>query len=83
MMHWNGTSWSPVSVGTMLPLYAVWGAGPNDAWVSGAEGTIQHWNGTTWSDVASGSRSIFFSLWGDAAGDVWAVGYAGTILRHR
>jgi hypothetical protein len=62
--HWNGTSWTrvtvPVPAGQTATLSGVDDLGPDNAWAvgssSGSAGNItliEHWNGTTWSVVPS------------------------------
>src|SRR5207253_74408 len=41
--------WVSVASPTTQPLYAVWGAAPNDVWAVGEYGTVLHYDGTGWS----------------------------------
>src|SRR5438445_6990310 len=82
ILHYNGTSWSSVSIGTMHTLRSVWGTSASDVWAVGYfyngvsySGSIFHYNGTSWSRIM-GTISIpaLNSIWGTSASDVWAVG---------
>jgi hypothetical protein len=64
--HWNGTTWTrvtvPVPAGQTATLGGVDDLGPDNAWAvgtsSGSAGQltlIEHWNGTTWSIIPSPS----------------------------
>jgi hypothetical protein len=82
-LHWNGSRWSPVAVGsppTTVLLWSVWGSGSNDVWAVGDLGTIFHWDGALWSPVESTTKQRLVRVWGTGPGDVWAVGDFGTIV---
>ena len=61
-------------------LFAVWAAGPTDAWAVGAAGTIVRWDGKRWLLAASGTTAYLEAVWGTSASDVWAVGTSGAIV---
>src|SRR5690606_32743491 len=56
-------------------VQSVWGAGPNDVWVAGAE--MLHWDGNQWSSADLG---VGGALWGSAPDDVWAAGSGSEIF---
>jgi hypothetical protein len=78
VVHWDGKSWSTVSLGIDAYVTGVWASGPTDAWAVGGGGTILHWDGAQWSEVtrldthphgltgiwASGPRDV--RVYGDA-----------------
>ena len=76
ILRWDGKAWvQSYAAGTAL--YAVWGSGPTDLWVGGANGLL-HGTGTspstiTWTAVPASVP--VYSIWGTGAADVWAVGY--------
>ena len=71
VQHWNGTSWSGRGAGiTSFSLGAVWGAGPDDAWLA-ANDSAYHWNGSGWTQYSLGSASGVLAAWGSATNDVW------------
>lgn len=90
LLHWNGTSWAPVTIPGVpagVDLSAVDALSPADVWAAGfatgfTEKTlIVHWNGTGWTRVPSpGSFNTsnvipsLNSLSMDSATDGWAVG---------
>ena len=65
---------------TVFSLRGVGGAGPNDVWAVGDNGTIVHWDGQVWLTFPSGTKQRLLAVWGSGAHDVWAVGYDSTIL---
>jgi hypothetical protein len=42
LWHFDGQSWSEVSISGLPPLFAVEGTGPDDVWIGGLDGTIYH-----------------------------------------
>jgi hypothetical protein len=82
ILHWQGTSWTEVSSGTLSDLNAVWGAAANDIWAVGATGAIQRWNGTRWSTMTATTMypASWTGVWGSAASDVWLMSSVGDTL---
>jgi hypothetical protein len=46
--HFDGTSWEPRNVDTLLSLYSVWGSGPDDVWAGNSGDVMFHWQGSSW-----------------------------------
>jgi hypothetical protein len=42
MLHFNGTGWFRVLLGTTSDLSGVWASGGKDVWVVGTKGLILH-----------------------------------------
>jgi len=84
ILHYNGTSWSSISLDTTYVPNSVWGTSTSDVWAVGGTRTgnamIMHYNGISWSKVSIEMNGPLFSVWGSSASDVWAVGYGGMIL---
>jgi hypothetical protein len=87
MLHYDGTSWSTVSIGTVPILWSIWGSSASNVWAVGDNGAILHYNGTSWSSASSPTLQLLNSVWGTSSSDVWAVGgytvgadMSGTIL---
>src|SRR6185295_6501496 len=83
-LHWLGSSWTPVSSGTLSQLHAIWGASAGDVWAVGEGGAIQRWNGTRWStapEASTAATTLWRGVWGSAADDVWLIGNAGETWR--
>jgi hypothetical protein len=80
VIHWDGSTWSPLQVQGPADLKAVWGSGPNDVWAVGgySTGLITHWDGQAWSIKRESSAGSVLteldSVWGSGPSDVWAVG---------
>ena len=72
--HWDGASWSSLSVSYSLTALA--GSASNQVWGAGQRGAIARWNGRTWSQPSSQSSSSQLpygvtSVWASGFGDVW------------
>jgi hypothetical protein len=88
--HWNGSSWSQVSSGSIpdvTVLRSVADLGPGDAWAVGsnsglASGILAHWDGTAWNNVPTpdpdpahpGLNTYLNAVTALSPDDVWAVG---------
>ncbi len=81
IMHYDGTSWSPMTSGTNRFLAGVWGAAPNDAYAVGFGGEILHYDGVTWSPLNSGTNTELWKVWGTSSGDVFVVSRFGLVLQ--
>jgi hypothetical protein len=98
IMHWNGTSWTPMpspngASGDSV-LIGVEKVAANDIWAvgycchtstSGTQTLIEHWTNSTWSVVQSPSPGVYDELHGIsavAANDIWAVGYSTPSLSN-
>ena len=82
ILHYNGSSWTPMSSGTAKQLNSVWYNSASDVFAVGYNGTILHYNGHSWSTMPSGTTKILSGVWGSSGDDVYAVGDAGTILHY-
>ena len=58
ILHYDGTSWSPVSSPTAETLWSVWGSAPDDVWAAGGNGTLLRWNGEAWRVFAFGGDVV-------------------------
>jgi hypothetical protein len=76
VVHWDGTSWSPVTSLSAADLAhgfgSVWSSGPNDVWIGG-DLAVHHWNGVSWSVPVSGQDNESYLVGGSGPNDVWAV----------
>jgi hypothetical protein len=74
---YDGSTWTAENGGNLC-LYAVWGSGPTDVWVSGAAGTMYHYG----NQVQSPSPPVgwdIYGIWGSGPNDTWAVGDGGIV----
>jgi hypothetical protein len=94
--HWDGTSWSRVSVPSSIALgelSAVEALSATDVWAVGSYNVgsasltlVLHWDGSAWAQVASpnpgASVNYLQAISAIAANDIWAVGvyYVGADL---
>lgn len=89
LWHFDGTSWSNVSLpgdlGSRVILYKVWGDSARNVWACGSNGTTLHFDGTTWAEVAipESARGPLFTVAGHGS-DLYAVGgnASGIILEN-
>jgi hypothetical protein len=51
ILHYNGSSWSPMGSGTTNALFGVWGSSSSDVFAAGDYGTILHYDGSSWSSM--------------------------------
>jgi hypothetical protein len=86
-VHWDGSSWSPVSIPVDRQLFGVIVPSASEAWAVGQyepvsmHGLILHNTSGTWVQVASpASQTIFDGTKTKAPPyDAWAAGYNGSI----
>ena len=78
--HYNGANWTEYRSeyflekgDTVYPLYAVWGAAPDDVWAVGLKGTIVHWDGIEWKKVNSPVNLLLYDIWGTSANNIYAI----------
>ncbi|MGI5865047.1 MAG: hypothetical protein ACOX6T_23750 [Myxococcales bacterium] len=83
LARWDGVAWHRIEEDPTsgVELFAVWGFGPDDAWIVGGigEGAVFHADGAGLARSASiegGLRTV----WGIDADDVWAAGSAPDFL---
>ncbi|HRI52764.1 MAG TPA: hypothetical protein PLW65_21530 [Pseudomonadota bacterium] len=83
--HWNGLSWTRLSMGSTEIMQAVWAASPTEVWISGSGsgngGHLIRWDGKTFSQFDAPARTVYKAIWGSSASAIWAVGYEGGIAR--
>jgi len=89
MMHYDGSTWSPVDLPAATPLLNwVHALAANDIFAVGNQGTVLHFDGTAWTAQTTGVDRNLWGVWGAASNDLWAVGGNGmeegqaTILRY-
>jgi hypothetical protein len=75
LVHWDGTTWSTLSVSPHpVQVSELWASGPNDLYLVGGEGSIYHWDGTVLSPTYTDNSGGLSSVWGSGPDDVFAVG---------
>lgn len=81
--------WTRYGCETILPLWGVWAAAPDDAWAVGGDGFNRdpiacHFDGEAWTQATLPELSIeshaLYKVWGTASDDVWAVGQDGLLM---
>lgn len=71
ILHYDGTSWTPVAAGTSMAdptknLNSVWGASATDLWIVGDGNIILRYDGRSWTRRASGDATTkdITGVWG-------------------
>jgi hypothetical protein len=77
--HFDGQSWSPVTIPDTGVLDDLWGTGPKDVFAVGENGTILHYDGTEWTIMTPTDRTLL-GVWSSGPSDAFAVGNGGIIL---
>lgn len=76
--HFNGTTWSVVTIPVRMTINAVLDLAPTNAWSVGDE--VAHWNGTSWKVVPNAtsynSGNHLEAITALSPTDLWAVGYS-------
>jgi len=60
----------------------IWGSGPSDVYVVGAEGLLVRFDGQKWTKINPGTTAALHDVWGSGPSDVFVVGVSGTVLRY-
>lgn len=92
-LHYDGSSWVEVSVGTddaSTILQRIWGSSATDVWAVGyrgyagtpAQGVIVHFDGVAWSLRSDSPAEPLYAIWGSGPDDVWAGG-GGAIVHYQ
>jgi hypothetical protein len=87
ILHFDGTTWSPMQSGTTVDLGSTWGASGSDVYASGTTyqyyesplaSAILHYDGSTWSSVRNFPTTqkieILAGLWGMDSSNVFVAG---------
>jgi hypothetical protein len=82
ILHYNGTTWIPMTSGTSVALNDVWGSSGDDVFAVGSNGVILHYDGSTWTRLTSGTSNGLAGVWEGSGSNVFAVGDVGTILHY-
>jgi hypothetical protein len=77
-MHFDGKSWSPVSLGAPVPLLNWCHAfSSSDVAMVGNSGTVLHFDGNAWNLQATPTTQNLWGVWGASPSDLWSVGGDG------
>ena len=82
ILHYDGTTWTPMRSGTIERIYNFWGTSGTDVFAVGVKGTIIHYDGSNWTAMDSGVTADLRGVWGSSATNVFVVGNSGTVLRY-
>jgi len=88
ILHYEGSTWSPMDSGTVMDLQSVWGSSRSDIYAAGTTfssyedpigGVLLHYDGSAWSDgptLPGADAQIYSDVWGTSASDVYITGGA-------
>jgi hypothetical protein len=70
--HWDGHGWTSKTFASTGNLdFNLWGSGPRDVWLAGAD-TVSHFDGVAWNETKL--YGLLTSVWGSGPDDVWLTG---------
>jgi len=81
LVHWNGTDWSRVDLGTTEAITAVWGTGPADVFAVGHKGLAWRYNGSSWSGMATGTSENLYDVGRGPGGSTYICGERAALRR--
>jgi hypothetical protein len=81
VQHWDGSSWSEVTVPGTPTFNGIWGSDPTNIYAVGESGAVYRYNGSSWSNLNIGAIGRLTSVGGSGRGDVWITGLFG-VLHH-
>jgi hypothetical protein len=79
--HFDGTTWSDITLPPTATLRAVFGLGANNIYAAGDSGSIVHFDGSTWTKVSGIPTTTWnlYAIWASGPSDVYAIGYLGNL----
>jgi len=87
ILHYDGSSWSPMPSGATTSLNVVWGSSSTDVFAAGYDEVgsaivILHYDGSAWSEMTSYPGWYARRIWGSSDRDVFVLDYYGWKLLH-
>jgi hypothetical protein len=82
ILHYDGSTWSPMPSGTSSDLLCLWGNSSTDVYAAGAEGTVLHYDGSTWTSISTGTSLELSSIWASSSSDIYCVYSHGSVLHY-
>jgi hypothetical protein len=82
ILHYNGTTWSPINIVTSEDLLAVSGSSARNVWAVGHNGAVFHYNGAHWRKINCGSSEQLNDVWVFSEHDVYVIGSGGLLLHY-
>jgi hypothetical protein len=82
IVHYNGSTWEPMTSGTTQALYSVWGSSDTDVYAING-GSMFHFDGTAWSPVALPALAgDMIDISGAGPDDVWVLRDTGSPIHY-
>jgi hypothetical protein len=82
VLHWNGTKWLTVDIGTRANMWGVWSPSGNLAFVVGNNGSAYSIQGNIVTELNTGVNEHLYAVTGTNEANVWAVGSKGLALHY-
>jgi hypothetical protein len=83
LVHFDGSTWSPIELDGGAGDGQVWGTGADDVWVMTDSSQLGHFDGAAWETVETEDFvGDLAAVWGPAPDDLWAAGSAGAIAHY-
>jgi hypothetical protein len=82
ILHFDGTSWQPMSSPTQARLTALWGTAHDNVLAVGEQGTVLRYDGTAWSILPTPTQANLRAVWGSSPDNVFIVGEVMSEVSH-
>lgn len=79
LRHLDGVTTRLTCAALTSNLNGVFGAAPDDVWITGDKGLLLHWDGSALRRVASGTVEDLSRIWGNSWNDVWILARDGVL----
>jgi hypothetical protein len=74
VMHYDGTSWLPMTTGHSGDLWWVYGFEGGSVFMGGGNGLILRYAGGAFERMETPGNATVYGIWGTSEDDLWAVG---------
>ena len=75
VLHFDGTSWTPLTTGTRGDLWWVFGFAGGPVYMGGKSGVVVRYASGTFTPLTTPTQDTIFGIWGASPSDpLWAVG---------
>ncbi len=82
--HYDGQSWTRMSVTGEGSINDIWGRSADDVWFVGSvHNTFFHWDGNALNPVETGTSEYFTAVWGTSTDGPWVFNFHGPRMKYR
>jgi len=82
VLHYDGSQWQVMPIGTTDYLWSIWASGPNDIYVMSTKDTMFHYDGEKWAPFPAPPTGLVSPMWG-TGGRLYVVGGGSTVMSLR